>query len=42
MNIEGDDDKRLLALCEDDGRSPTAMVKRLIFLAYKALKKKDT
>ena len=41
MKIVGDDEKRLNAVCEDECiESPTAMVKRLIFKAYKELLKK--
>ena len=40
INIGGDDEKRLMALCDDETRTPTAMVKRLILLSYKALNKR--
>ena len=42
INIYGDDEKRLLALCEDETRNPTAMVKRLILLAFRELKKRKS
>lgn len=45
INIQGDDEKRLLALCEEKTRTPTSMVKRLVLLAYREMLKdykKDT
>ena len=41
INVDGDDERRLLALCEDETRTPTAMVRRLILLAYRVLKNKE-
>jgi len=38
MKIQGDDEKRLEALCKNEDRGPTAMVKRLIAVAYRSLK----
>lgn len=35
INLRGDDAKRLLELCEVEGRDPTNMTKRLVFLAHK-------
>ncbi len=37
INIHGDDEKRLQALSKNEDRTPTAMVKRLIAVAYRAL-----
>ena len=35
--IHGDDEKRLEALCKNEDRLPTSMVKRLIAVAYRVL-----